>query len=91
MKPQPDADGYIVCESYPAYRYHIRQVPPGESVKPSGGLSGVTVLCGYTLMQGWDVLTPLPKTKEDWSTGERTWTNCKACSDVFHAVKKGAP
>mgnify|MGYP007013267195 CR=1 FL=1 len=68
---------YVVSESYPAYRYHIRSCSQDEKGrKDNHRPNTVFALCGGEVR--WDTLCPVPSKPEHWKTRDaitlRFWT-----------------
>jgi hypothetical protein len=74
---------YVVCEQYPGYSQHVRELPPGEDPIP-GGYSRYprVTMCGRSIRTGWD--TPGRVPREKWL---RTLLGasypCAACHDEY--------
>lgn len=77
---------FVVCEEYPAYRYHIREVKDdlnygGFSMKPRITLCGLE-LGGGAFRMGWDTKIPLPRNREDWQNHNHSKV-CARCGELF--------
>lgn len=79
---------YVVCEAYPSYRQHIRELAVGDIPNYHGYSGDVahTTLCGQSLKRGggWDTRLPLPRPghRDAWMrpTGGHP---CPGCCDAY--------
>lgn len=73
----------VVCEAYPAYVNHIRDVAVGESLRPHGGVRA-TAICGREITQGWDKPNvPVPTSAAEWPKDYNGSFYCKNCAAVL--------
>jgi len=72
---------YVVSESYPAYRYHIRSCSQDEKGrKDNHRPNTVFALCGGEVR--WDTLCPVPSKPEHWKN-RNGQQYCQACYEVY--------
>lgn len=76
---------YVVCESYPEYRLHIREIK-GEPVMGGYGKDKPTTLCKKTIDTGWDTIAPLPKIDQNWT--HAGGSVCPACYVIYTTMVK---
>ena len=76
---------FIICESYPGYRNHIRLRHPSDPLKPSGGLRA-TALCGFQFVQGWD--KPDVKLTLRYSDSMKTENGIRYCAECVRLYQQ---
>lgn len=75
---------YVVSESYPGYRYHIRTCSQDDKErKENHRPNTVFALCGGEVR--WDTLCPLPTKPESWQNGNGG-RYCQACYEAYRGT-----